>query len=349
MLPIMLLAVISLLLGIWTGWIRSGWSLEQAGAAAHHGALIVGSFLGTLITIERAVTLPRPWLIAPLINGLSLPLVLHGHEQAAMVALLLGGLGLSIIYVKVSFKNNDWYIYLLLTGALMYVAGTVMLIKTQFYATVFPWWMAFFLFTIVGERMELTRYLPVKPWQKVLLVISLVAFIAGSLLPYHTYGTYVMAAALAGTGVWLMRFDMARKAIKRKGIHRYSATNLLLGYAWLLITGAIMTYGSLGLLYDAVLHSFFIGFVMSMIFAHAPIILPGILKFTFQPFHPVLWIWAVLLHTSLVARMAGDIMNLPIVRQWSGLVNGLVIVGFFGTMVVLTVREVRKAGISAKS
>jgi len=81
--------------------------------------------------------------------------------------------------------------------------------------------------------------------------------------------------------------------------------------------------------YDATLHSFFIGFVISMIFSHAPIILPAVLKLPVKFYRPVLYAWFWLMQLSLLTRIIADVAIMPTVRKWSGMVNGLTILLFF--------------------
>ena len=61
--PIILMAVATLLGALWTGLVRVGWSLPGAASAplAAHGPLMVAAFLGTVIGLERAVALGRKW------------------------------------------------------------------------------------------------------------------------------------------------------------------------------------------------------------------------------------------------------------------------------------------------
>lgn len=49
--------LLSLLLAIWSGWIRIGWPLPVTNAAAQHGALMVGSFLASLIFFRKGCCL----------------------------------------------------------------------------------------------------------------------------------------------------------------------------------------------------------------------------------------------------------------------------------------------------
>ena len=57
--PLMALAGIALLAGMWGGVIRAGWQLPPLAIwlPAQHGPLMVSGFLGTLISLERAAAL----------------------------------------------------------------------------------------------------------------------------------------------------------------------------------------------------------------------------------------------------------------------------------------------------
>ena len=82
-----------------------------------------------------------------------------------------------------------------------------------------------------------------------------------------------------------------------------------------------------GALYDAQLHAVFLGFVFSMIFAHAPIVLPALTGLTLG-YRRRFYTHLVLLHASLAIRVAGDLLfSLPL-RQWGGLINGVAILLF---------------------
>ena len=56
----------------------------------------------------------------------------------------------------------------------------------------------------------------------------------------------------------------------------------------------------------------------SMIFAHGPIILPSITGFA-MPFQQLFYGHLVLLHLSLLLRIAGDLAESSPLRQWAGL------------------------------
>jgi hypothetical protein len=65
-------------------------------------------------------------------------------------------------------------------------------------------------------------------------------------------------------------------------------------------------------------------FVLSMVFAHAPIILPAVLGKPF-PFGWPLYVPVAILHVSLAVRIYAD---LSVLREWAGLFNVVAIVLF---------------------
>jgi hypothetical protein len=94
----------------------------------------------------------------------------------------------------------------------------------------------------------------------------------------HLIRLAVSGVGLILLGAWLLRFDIARHTIKKSGLTRYIAACLLPGYVWLIMGGCLWLIAGLpssNLTIDAMLHTLFLGFVFSMIFGHAPIILRG--------------------------------------------------------------------------
>jgi hypothetical protein len=95
-------------------------------------------------------------------------------------------------------------------------------------------------------------------------------------------------------------------------------------------------------IYDAALHSFFIGFVFSMIFSHAPIIFPALIKLPLKIYRPVLYVWFALLQFSLLLRVIADIIENVSLRKASGMVNGITILLFFITLAFTVKAELKK-------
>lgn len=334
-LPIVLLSSV---LGIWSGLQRIGWNLPLNNYSGFHGSLMVGSFLGTLICLERTITNSnKKFLILPFVCSLSFLFFIIRQPEISYWILLLSGIGLCYIYFKLYLQFNEVYLLIMLCGALCWSIGNVILIKTSFYPQAVTWWIAFLFFTVSAERIELSRYLQLSNTRKVILLILLAVFIIGIFVPFHEAGGFIIAFSFIGTSIWLLVNDMASRSIMKEGQHRYSGILLLTGYVWLAVSGLFMGYGAYwGLLYDATLHTFFLGFVFSMIFAHAPIILPGVLGIPIKPFNRYLYIWFYLLQITLILRVTGILIVDTSLKQIGGLLNGISILGFFVNIIYLT-------------
>lgn len=126
-----------------------------------------------------------------------------------------------------------------------------------------------------------------------------------------------------------------------KGLTRYIAACLLPGYVWLIISGALwLIYGGqyvAGPIYDALLHTIFLGFVFSMIFGHAPVIVPAVLGVQ-VPYTPLFYVHLALLHLSLVMRVAGDLLLWLPLRRWGGLLNEVAVLLFLLVTAVAVLR-----------
>jgi hypothetical protein len=337
---------LALLAGVFGGMVRLGWGLPLAVPAAHHGLLMTGGFLGTLITLERTVVLPsRWWRVFPLLSAMGTVLLLAGQVRAALIAMMLADLGLLAAYAGQMRHHREPHWYLFVAGALCWLVGNVVLWRTYLVPAATPWWIAFILLTIVGERLELTRYLPVPSWAKGLLWVVLAALVAGVLLPFHGPGSHVLGGAAVAAALWLMRYDMARVGVRKAGFHRYVATGLLVGYGWLLLHGLLLLLGDAHpLFYDLYLHTFFLGFAFSMIWAHAPIILPSVLRSPHRPYHRLLWLGWALFQLTLLARMACTLLGAVELRRFFGVANGFTIVLMIAAMATVMVVRTRRGG-----
>ena len=232
------LVLASLIIGIFGGLFRMGWMLPLSKAAGDHGALMVGSFLGTLICLERVVTLKKIWLYSiPILSGLSLPVFYAGYETLAYGMLTVASVGLVYVYLLLINRFGEYYYYIMLIGAVGWLMGNIFLLKGTIYPVAVPWWILFILFTVVAERIELGKFLPQSKLKKNLLIASLALFLLGLFLNFHGSGKYVSGAGLMAIAIWLFRYDIAGKSVKSQGMHRYTGSLLLLGYCWLAIVG----------------------------------------------------------------------------------------------------------------
>jgi hypothetical protein len=297
-LPLLILGFASLAFGVAGGLARLGFleSHSVRSAVGLHGALMVSGFFGTVIALERAVALGRLWAYAaPACAGLGGACLLLGFVPAGFTLLALAAAIFSAASVMVVVRQPALESATLLAGALAWLAGNVL--QSIGLAAV-PWWIAFFALTIGGERLELSRYLKRGPWVRRSFLVIALAMLFSPPLPR------VLGAILVLLALWLFAFDLARFTVKQTRLPRYVAVCLLTGYFWLAVGGALMA-ASTG--YDAALHAVFVGFVFSMVFGHAPVILPAVLRVA-VPYSAALYAPLALLHASLAARVAGGLL-----------------------------------------
>jgi len=157
--------------------------------------------------------------------------------------------------------------------------------------------------------LELSRLLPPSAIAVRMFGVILAAVAIGLAGSRSTWGPPLLAAALVALALWLLKQDLARRTVRSSGLTRFIAVCLLSGYAWLAAGSAVMLFAG-GLApgtraYDAALHALLLGFVFSMVFGHAPIIFPAVLRVK-MPYHPTFYVPLVLLHASLAVRLAGD-------------------------------------------
>lgn len=329
------LVLLGLVMGIAGGWIRLGNPvIPVAEAGINHGLLMVGGFLGTLISIERAMVMNKKiWLVIPFLSGLSNLFFLIGMQSVGLLLLLSGSLGLGLIMHFQSVKHPHFHTFLLYAGAVFWFIGNFLVWKSGLIATGSTWWMGFLLFTIVGERLELSQFLPVPSWSKKALGGLLGVFFIGLLFPFHGLGNEILGAAVLLISAWLLTFDMAKVAAKKKEQFRYIGIGLRIGYLWLGVQGLILLLmESHPLFYDLVLHTFFLGFTFSMIWAHAPIIFPTIFGIRHTPYHSILWGPWTLFQVTLFGRIAFGLGELMEWRKIMGISNGYLILLMFGFM-----------------
>ena len=343
---LMLMVVLSLLAAIWAGLLRMGWVWPplRPSLAALHGPLMVSGFLGTLIGLERAVALRRNWtFLSPILTGLGGLLLIAGYVTPALILITLGSA--LLVAVSVVMVRHEWALHTVVlgSGAVSWLGGNLLWLAGRPIYQASYWWAGFVLLVIAGERLELTRILrPSKP-TKQLFGLAAGIFGAGLLLSLVAYGPGMRLASFGALALalWFGRFDIARRTIRKPGVTRYIAANLLMGYVWLAVSGLIgIYYGILvaGPIYDAWLHALFLGFAFSMIFAHSLIILPALLPVKIK-FNLVFYLPSLLLQLSLLMRIAGDLSLQMTLRRWGGLLNAVAILLFAGIIIVNVLRN----------
>lgn len=306
--------------------------------ADSHGLLMVLGFVGSLVALERAVALRHPiGYGAPV--GLSLGALMQlsaATADAGAVVLLAGAGAFVAVYVPLWRRQRDDAILVETMGAVLAVGAVVLWTGGVDVPRLLPWLAGFLVLTIVGERLELAR-LAMPPRAGTVLVAATAAYCVaiGSSLLWPRVGTPLLGLALAVLVGWLVTYDVAKRTIRSTGVARFMGWSMLFGQAWLGVAAAVWLVGGVpdGSAYDAVVHSVFLGFTMSMVMAHASVILPAVTRIRFDH-HPVMWAPMLLLQASLVARVwLGDGLGLDLAWQLGGAANVVAVLGFFATVV----------------
>ncbi len=341
---LMLLAVGSLLLGLYTGLVRLGvlapGNLQTNGML--HGPLMINGFLGTLISLERAAALRQHWTwSAPVLLALSTVLILSGITTIGSFFLLAGTVMLVAVLSYVLRIDPALYHLIMLLGAFCLLIGNVLFVMNYPLFELVFWWVGFPVLTIFGERLELNRIMrpPMRATQVftgiILLWMMMVALLHLN-TPAPWYGLMLLFILPAA---WMIRYDVARKTIGSTGWTRFSALCMLTGYFWLIIAGIYASSVGqpvAGLPYDALLHMIFIGFVFSMIFAHAAFILPALTGME-VPYSHYFYLPFALLHGFLLVRVLTDFTGVPELQQIGSYGNlAAILIFMIGVLVQVT-------------
>jgi hypothetical protein len=329
-LPLLVLGFAALAFGIAGGLVRLGAMIPApSGAIALHGALMVSGFLGTVIGLERAVALGQRWAYgAPLASGVGGLCLVFALADSGFPLLVFAAVLLVAASAAVFARQRSLEMATLLAGAVAWLAGNALLLAGE---PAVPWWIAFFALTIGGERLELSRYLKRGPFARGAFMVLAATLLVAPLSP-RLLGVVLVALAL-----WLLVFDLARVTVRQKGLTRYIAVCLLSGYAWLALGGALL---AVAFAYDAALHAIFVGFVFSMVFGHAPVILPAVLRVPL-PYRSVLYLPLLLLHASLAVRVLGSFVDSAVAIRLGAWGNAAAIAVFIATSASLVLANRR--------
>lgn len=330
----------ALVVGLWAGLARLG-AVGPTELAGSHGALMAMGFLGTLISLERAVALgSRAAYLAPGLFGVGAVGTLLGLPHAPAV-FVVAAVGLVVLFLRLLHLDRNVHMVIMAAGAGAMLGGAVLHAAGGPGHLAAWWWAGFLVLTIVGERIELNRVRQIpRTATAALLVMIAGLFLALVVLVAVApdWGTRALGLALTAIAAWLLRFDVATRTIRSSGLTRFIAACLLTGYGWLAVAGVLaVVYGAqpAGPWYDAQLHAVFVGFVFSMIFGHAPVIMPAVLglplRYTPLAFGPL-----ALLHLGLGARVWGDLAMAPMVRQ-VGATASVVAIALFAVVSVLSI------------
>lgn len=336
-------SVALLVVGIWVGLSRSGLGSAGPVSVVLHGPLMVSGFLGVLIPLERAIGLrSRLAYLAPATVLLSfLILLVRGPGPTGYAIVAAGSSSAVLLFLEMIRRWDGLHHRVMLLGAACWLSGNLLLAVGEGIQAALPWWLVFPVLVIAGERLELSRVRGLGPLDRGTFVASVLVLISGTALVSARLqgGPAVMGAGLVFLSGWLIYYDVATRGVQKRGRFRFLGLSMLLGYGWLLVGGLVMIrYGlpPAGLVYDAILHAVFVGFVFSMIFGHALHIGPMVTGLDLD-FHPSLHGGLVLLHGSLVIRVIADLWGSVEGRLWGASLNALAIVIYGAALLGVTI------------
>jgi hypothetical protein len=275
-------------------------------------------------------------------------------RDAAIAKLLItaASVGLLLLQIPLLRIHPLRYMVVMTLGAACWVIGNLLWLAGYPIFHTVHLWTAFLILTIVGERLELSRVRRLTPRIENALAIAIGIYLLGTVITIINLAAGIRLLGLGALlmAIWLMRYDIARRTIRTEGVSRYIAACLLLGYFWLGVGGVIGIWkGALyaGLDYSAFLHALLLGFVFSMIFGHAPIILPAVTGLRLE-YRPIFYLPLALLHITVALRVVTALgLNFP-AQQWSGLLNVATVLLFMLITVVDIILANRLPNVQSK-
>lgn len=353
--PLLMLAMAALVVAVGAGLARLGWAVPafMSAQAGTHAVLMIGVFFTTVIGLERAVALGRGWAyLGPLLAALSGVALVFGESKgigpAGLAGWLLvgGGVVLQGAATAAHYVQPMLHSRVMVLGAMSGAIGSGLWAMTGLVGMAVPWWLAFLVLTIAGERLELSRFLPTPPPARKVFVVVVGVLFAGLLvgLARPDAGARLMGAAWLAFALWLARFDIARRTIGGAGLTRYIAACLLSGYFWLALAGLGALAGGLRSghpWHDATIHALGLGFVFGMVLGHAPVIFPAVLR------RPIAWsgpfyLPLAILQGVLIVRIAGSLAGEWSWRVWGGAGSALALAVFVVVLIRGALRGARR-------
>ena len=331
---LLLTSVMLMISGLWLGLVRLGWQLPNSVSVMQHGPLMVAAFFATLIALERAVGLAKAWVyISPVLLAIGGILAMTPLNPALGILFFIAG---SAVYLASAtylfFLQKADFTFVMALGALALFLANILWALGVSLNIIVMYWASYLVLIISGERLELGRFVKKPKIALQSFIASVIINILGLIVMLISpeLGLRIVAVAFLIMAIWLLYFDIARVNIKQSGAYRFMAAGLLAGYFWLAVAAIWFFFVGLkssGPNYDAPLHAIFVGFTFSMVFAHAPVIFPAVLKLKIT-FSKLLYLPLIALHASLLMRLIGDLYSYKL-RYWGGMISAVSIVLYF--------------------
>ena len=255
----------------------------------------------------------------------------------------LGMALLTAIYCYVWARRQATHAVLIqLMGALIGLGGILLWWRGLETARAVPWWLAFLIVTIIGERVELARLAFASGSTERRITAESAALMVGLTVALYspTIGYPLIGLSLGVLMADTAWHDVARGTVRMQGLPRLAAVCMLSGYAWALVPAlmwivappAFDGYG-----YDASVHAITIGFVVSMLLAHAPVIIPAVARRE-VPYHVAMWVPFAFLQVSLALRLLAGAREAAYPWRLGGTLGVVGVLLFVATTLTVTIR-----------
>jgi len=364
------LGVLCLATAIGGGLVRMGWweFSSIGGIPGIHGPLIVCGFLGTLFGLERAVTKGNfVGYVAPLLTAAgSVVLLFRPSAALGPQMVVAGSVAFLLLSLSVLHRKPSLHSLFAAMGSFQWVVGNAMWLAQWPVYNITLWWMSFVLLTVAGERLEIAQMMHLKVGPKLLLIAGLGSVCVGHVLvavghlsapdsvmdilgdavvdPRTSLGMKVAGAGMVIAAGWFLTFDPARTFLGRPRLSGYVAFCLVAGYVWLAVAGVLsIRYAGLvsGGFYGAFVHAFFLGFLMSVLFGHGPILIPSMLGL-YLTLRKSMSVGPYLLQAGLLLQAGGGFFSYAPARQWGGMLSAAAILYFVVTLTWTLYRDNRR-------
>jgi hypothetical protein len=314
-----------------------------------HGHLMLGGFLAAVIMFERIIALRIHRLIwvpyAYVISALFLPT----GSRAALVVHLIALAGW-IVHRWMAYRQFGKYekplvesvAYVTLSAALTHPGGLIASPLVALTALAFP------VVTILVERLELS--LNFRKNGARALLWSLIVWCGLWILSSRIAVPHIrwMGVATLVIAAGCIRYDQTLW-VKTSAfqLHSFLRRALTVAYVWFILSALAMVAASYlpgAVMKDILFHLLGLGFIFTMILAHAPLILPAAIG-KLPPFSvPVIPFAIFQLWT--VVRILSDLMVANSIRIWmsAGWITGILHLVTFIYYMALIVRRLRPAG-----
>lgn len=297
---------------------------------------------------EAMAALPLPRLLAARLAGF------QSARMAPGLLITTGMVLLVCVYAHVWRRRQASYAVLVqMVGALIGLGGALAWWRGLEVAAIVPWWLMFLVVTIIGERLELARlnFLAGSTERRIAAEACAVLLALPLTLFAPAVGYPVLGLALGAVAIDAAWHDVARRTIKVTGVPRLAAASMLCGYGWALVPALMWVIAPPifdGYGYDAAVHALTVGFVVSMVIAHAPVIIPAVAKRP-VPYHPAMWIPFALLQASLTVRLLAGARGAAGAWRFGGALGVVGMLVFVLTTLTVTIRAARSATRAARA